>query len=699
MTFATGMFQFIDSNMFLSNSLENLVISLSNSGKTTEPFHNIKKLLETYNLQDSEEATNLITSKGIYPYQCTGQQLPNLPPIEDFYNDLTKENCSKKDYERAQLVYKTFNCQSFQDYHDLYLKTDVALLADVFENFINLGINYYGLDPSHYISLPSYANDCLYKMTETKMQLLDKEDDYEFYESSIRGGISMIARRHAKANNKYMSNYDKSKDSTFLTYLDANNLYGWAMMQCLPVGDFRWLETEEIDILSSNNFEALKAIKSDGDKGYYLEVDIEFPEHLHDYFDDYPLCPESEIVTEDMVSDYGKDLLRRLDGKHDKTKKLILSLKAKKNYKCHYRYIQFCLEQGMVITKIHRVHEFTQKSWMADYINFNTNKRSQEGISDVEKDFFKLMNNAVFGKSMEDIRRRFDFKFVTDEEKANKLTKSPLFKDTHEFHKDLVGVSMLKKNVKLNKPIFTGACILDLSKLLMADFHYNTIKKRYPGKQSQLLFTDTDSLAYILETEDLYEDMKEDEDLYDLSEFPKNHPLFCNKNKKVVGKFKDEMAGKIVYEFIGLRAKMYSFLFENHDFRAESNQKQVCKGIKKSVIKQKLKHDNYLNTLLKEEQLHADITSLRSYGHTINTIDQRKVALSPYDNKKFRLDPIFSRSYGHCLNATNQDAIITPNYVESISRDRKFGTTWEHRHCAAINLLNIKHQFPTCARC
>ena len=125
----------------------------------------------------------------------------------------------------------------------------------------------------------------------------------------------------------------------------------------------------------------------------------------------------------------------------------------------------------------------------------------------------------------------------------------------------------------------------------MAEFHYNVIKKRYPGKKSQLLFTDTDSLAYTIETEDLYQDMKEDKIFNDFSDYQEGSPLHSNENKKLVGKIKDEMAGKIVYEFVGLRAKMYSFLYENHDFRAGNNQKQVCKGIKKSVIKQKLKHE------------------------------------------------------------------------------------------------------------
>ena len=275
------------------------------------------------------------------------------------------------------------------------------------------------------------------------------------------------------------------------------------------------------------------------------------------------------------------------------------------------------------------------------------------------------MNNAVFGKSMEDIRRRFNFNFVTNKEKAEKLAASPLFKDVHPFHENLIGVAMLKKTVNLCKPIFNGACILDLSKLMMADFHYNTIKGRY-GNKANLLFTDTDSLAYIIETEDLYQDMQEDKHLYDFSDYSEGHFLHSDENKKVVGKMKDEMAGKIVYEFVGLRAKMYSFLYDNNN---KSVEKKVCKGITQSV-RNNLKHENYLNTLINEEQLSATMTCFRSYDHQNYTIDLKKVALSPYDNKKFRLNAIYSRSYGHHMNDNSSHPI-----TENIMDKRNFGTS------------------------
>ena len=540
------------------------------------------------------------------------------------------------------------------------------MLADVFENFRKIGMNSYKLDPAYYISLPGYSNDCLYKFTGQDIQLLTDVNDYEFFEKSIRGGISMIGgKRLGVANNKYMENYDPELESRYLMYWDANNLYGGAMMETLPIGGFKWLPQNEVDEFFADDCKRLREISYDSEIGYHLEVDIETPSELHDYFDDYPLCPESIKISNSMIGDYGEELLvkvsqngivtdadriRILKQNEDKCPKLVLSLTAKTAYKISYRYLQFCLAKGMKVSKIHRIIQYDQKAWMAPYIQFNTDQRTK-ATSTSEKDFYKLMNNAVFGKSMENVRNRFDFRFCTTRKQLCKLAAKDQFQGISEFNSGLVGVSMLKATVHLNKPVFIGACILDMSKLTMAKFHYDYVKVRYPGTNSRLLFTDTDSLAYEIKTEDVYEDMRPASDeLFDFSEYPRDHPLQSNKNKKVVNKFKDEAGSKIITGFVGLRSKMYAY--QTYDPANKSTKEdKKCKGIKKSVVKQELKFNNYREILLNESKMMSTMTCLRSYNHEIHTITQTKTSLSAYDNKRFLINSVESRSHGHWRNA------------------------------------------------
>ena len=177
----------------------------------------------------------------------------------------------------------------------------------------------------------------------------------------------------------------------------------------------------------------------------------------------------------------------------------------------------------------------------------------------MEKDFFKLMNNSVFGKTMENLRKRVNIELVNTQKRLRKLTAKPNFQSFKIFHEDLAAVHMKKVNIVLNRPTYVGLSILDISKLLMYDFHYNYMKAKY-GQNAKLLFNDTDSLCYEIQTEDVYADMASQIDLYDMSDYPSNHPLYSSKNKKALGKMKNKCAGTAVEQFIGLRSKMYSML-------------------------------------------------------------------------------------------------------------------------------------------
>ena len=240
-------------------------------------------------------------------------------------------------------------------------------------------------------------------------------DKYLFIEKGTRGEVSYIVKRYAKTNNKYMNDYDSEKSSTFITYLDKNNLYGWTMSEYLPYEKFEWLENiDKFDVMSINE-------KSD--IGYILEVDLEYPKELHELHNDYPLAPEKLAVSSDMLSEYCQKIADEYDIKVGDVKKIIPDLSNKTKYVLYYRNLQMYLSLGIKLTKIHRVLKFKQSDWMKKYIDFNTEKR-KNATTDFEKDFFKLIINSVYGKTIENLRKRINVRLVNNAKDFLKYTKT-----------------------------------------------------------------------------------------------------------------------------------------------------------------------------------------------------------------------------------------------------------------------------------
>ena len=312
----------------------------------------------------------------------------------------------------------------------------------------------------------------------------------------------------------------------------------------------------------------------------------------------------------------------------------------KEKYVLHYRNLQLYTDLGLKVTKVHRVLEFNQSPWLKQYIDFNTEKR-KNAKNAFEKDFFKLMNNSVFGKTVENIRKRVDVRLVTDEKKLLKLTNKPTYVSSKIFNENLVAVHKIKETLTLNRPPYVGMCILDLSKTLMYDFHYKYIKKNY-GDKAKLLFTDTDSLTYEIEAEDVYQDFWNDKDKFDNSDYPESSPYFDKANKKVIGKFKDEAAGVPICEFVGLRSKMYSYIKDN------KKGEKTAKGIKKNVIKKDITHEDYKDTLFNNREMHHKMKTIRSQNHELSSYEINKVSLSCFDDKRYiHEDGKTSFAYGH----------------------------------------------------
>ena len=606
---------FKDSMKFLNTSIEALVNNLPEDG-----FKNLEKYFKPYQAK-------LLKQKGFFPYEY----LDNLeklkdtipPPQDAFYSKLSGKGINESCYEHVLNVWKKFNIKTLKDYLKLYNISDVLLLADVFENFRDICLKNYGLDPVHYYTAPGLAWDAMLKMTKINLELLSDVDMLLMVEKGIRGGISIISNRYGKANNKYMKDFNKLELIKFLIYLDANNLYGWAMLQKLPTHNFKWMTNQEIENIFNNQivqvWEKTPCI---------LEVDLEYPEELHDRHNDYPLCPER------VECDHG-------------VKKLIPNLRDKNNYVIHYKNLMQCLRLGMKLKKIHRGIKFIESDFMSSYIKMNVNLRTQ-AKNNFEKDFYKLMNNSVFGKTMENIRNRVNIKLVNTEEQFKKLTAKPNYESrkilNDNDNESLVSVHMKKTSLTMNKPVYLGMSILDLSKTLMYDFHYNYVIAKY-GNKAKLLFTDTDSFLYEIQTEDFYKDISGDvKDRFDTSEYPEGHPsgIPTGINKKVLGMFKDEAKGDNIKEFVGLRAKLYSFKME------EGKENKKCKGIKKAVVEKSIRHEDYKTCLTTgKEQLRRQ-NIIRSYEHVLYTEEVNKIALSAADDKRYLLKDSFDTlAWGH----------------------------------------------------
>jgi hypothetical protein len=267
--------------------------------------------------------------------------------------------------------------------------------------------------------------------------------------------------------------------------------------------------------------------------GYYIECDLEYPPELHDSHNDYPLAPERLVLHEEMVSENQRKIFScyNIPRSALTQTKLVPNLMDKKKYCLHYLNLQFYLSHGLRLTKIHRAISFQQSAWLSRYIILNQELRTA-AKNDFEKDFFKLMNNSVYGKTCENMKKRTDIKLVTDDTKRKTLTNKPHCMSYRIFKEDLVGIQMRKIKVEINKPFYVGFSVLDLSKLLMYRFHYDYIKKKY-GDRAELLFTDTDSLMYQIQTPNIYSDMWDSEDLFDFSGYPKTSTFFSDKNNKV----------------------------------------------------------------------------------------------------------------------------------------------------------------------
>jgi len=631
LSFSIGDVMFKDSYQFISESLSSLAKNLKDKGDSC--FTHLNKYVL------DKEKRELLTQKGVFPYTYISSlsvlKEKKLPDKKFFYNDLGKEHISEEEYKFALKVWKIFECKSLKDYLEIYLLADLLLLADVFENFRSNCYSFYELDPLHYFSNAHFTFDAFMRFSGVQLELLTDANMYLFISKGIRGGLSMVGKRKAVSNNKYMKNYDKNLPSKYIMYFDCNNLYGLAMMEYLPHSHFQWVKNIDDKLIKD-----ILSVPKNSKMGYILEVDLEYPRELHDLHSDFPLAPEKRKICFDQLSPHSQKIILEKRIKPCKAEKLLATLFKKERYILHYRNFQLYVQLGMKVSKVYRVLEFVQKPSLKEYIEFNTEKRAAS-TNAFDINFYKFLSNSLFGKTMERPENKTHVKLVNQVKTYEKYVSKLNFKNSKIINKDLVGLEMTPCYLKIAKPFYLGMTITDLSKCHMYDFHYNVMKKKF-GKNLRLLYTDTDSFIYEIETEDIYEDMKDMKQFFDFSNYPKDSSLHSVKHKKIPGYFKDETSGRIIEKFVGLRSKMYSI-----KLCGEEKEVKVAKGVKTPVIRKELTFEDYDRCLNENMEMEHDFFTLRSTAHKVFTAHQAKKSLSPFDDKRWLIDNFDSLPYGH----------------------------------------------------
>jgi len=648
MTFSFSNLSFIDSYLFLSDSLDVLTKKLKK-----QDFHHFQsqfdKICHNFCTDASDELFQLMLRKGVYPYEYMDSvekfDETAIPLRASFFSNLSRTDISEEDYDHAINVFESMNIHTLGDYHDLYLLTDVMLLADVCTKFRADSYEETGLDPFHYVSLPGFAKDAALTM-QNRMKVgeivrpfhiqlfnCNQMDMHLFVERGIRGGLTLVPGRYA----------EKTPDSE-IVYYDANGLYSYSMLQPLPMGDYEWLPDSMLPLFSNDT---ICALDPHGEKGFIFEVDLHFPTSTHDYFRDMPPAPTKMVITKDMLTDYQKSRLERCI--FTETEKLCCPLWDRKNYVVDYRNLKLYLELGVKVTKVHRILRFTQFPWLKSFIELYTNLRLKaKAEGDHMKDlFYKLTMNCVFGKTMEDARRHRKIRIVTTRDQMLKYTRNPLYETTQINTEASIMMEFRKEKVQMRTPILVGMVILELSKAHMIGFYYKVIKNTF-GNNVRLLMTDTDSLIMQIRSPNgHFQALQANNHLnnhFDLSSLPTNHPFHSTVNFQKPGYFKNETKGRQITSFVGSSSKMYSIIGE------DGLAIRKAKGINKRIMDQEelMQHQRYVDCVLnhgKAEKI--TILNFRSKNQQIQTIRTVKYNLTEVDSKLLTYNGVDTLPHGH----------------------------------------------------
>ena len=547
-----GHIRFLDSSQFLAGTLDDLVSMLKKSGSQFD-------LLD--GLVANGEQKELIKRKGVYPYLFATSiealdACRSLPEKAHFHHSITGEPCSSEDYEHARRVWNAFECENMLQYTAIYVKADVHLLAEVVMDFRAKIWSNFGLDMCHYLSLPHLSMDCMLKTTGVSIQHMHDQEMIELIRGSIRGGHSFVNTRYLVRRDEDFvlhssGNWGRGKKFS-MQLLDVNNLYGFAMRQSLPRCDYRWMEVDELESYDPEQAD------NGSPFGHILVVDLEYPSHLHELHNSFPLAVEPVEIPFDDLSSYSRRLAEQLGyaGGRRQQRKLSATFGRRENYVVHGQNLKFYLRMGLRLLRIKKGIVFQQQAFMKDYVD-KCSRMRMEADTEVERSMYKLVVNACYGKFIESTAKRMDARFERSRASAMASATSPLFKGLM-ICDEATTISFLKKReVKLTQSWLIGFTILELSKLHMGRLYYEYILPRFPPFSVSVAMSDTDSYLLAVDGFDENEVLQKIRDIMDFSNLSKEHPLYSSKREKKPGLLKSEYPNLLIRRVVAVKSKSY----------------------------------------------------------------------------------------------------------------------------------------------
>ena len=640
--------RFIDSYNFINTSLQNMINGLRTSNHNFEIF---KSGMRYFDYQ--QELIDKCIQKGVFPYEYIDSieklNEKTLPSKDDFYSTLTESSVSDEEYKFALEVYKMAKCESINDYMSLYLRTDVLLLAEAFTHFRSGVSNAYGLDPAFFNTMPAYAMECCLYMSETKLDLLTDLDVHCLIENNIRGGFACANIGKVDFNSRYHPDYDADKPCSSFACLDWNSLYALCLKKKLPVGEFYELKKEEIkafDILGTN---------IDEDHAYMLLVDYEIPPNVALATDDFPLSIHKYTPKISELSPLTREIIKSCDGNTNICEKLIASHKDQKEYLISLPRLQILVKLGLNVKCIHRIFRFKQEACFANYIEKNITMR-KNAESKHAGSYFKLMSNAIYGKTLFNVRKHSVVKHLAMTKNVyERWVRDPLLKRCDVFSNNKVLMISEAPTIELKYPLYLGFWILESSKKEMTDFFYNKLKATYHENVS-LIYTDTDSYFLNFQGIEFFDEVTKSplKDYIDRSNFDHDSPLYDTSMAGQLGKLKSELGSKSASQIIALQPKCYSILIED-------TIKCAAKGVpdrKQATIT----HDKYLRLHEQVDKfLTIEIKGIYKRKNKLVIRKMKKKALTSIDTKRYWISSTKSLAFNHPDIPRNEENAINEN--------------------------------------
>ena len=619
-----GCVKFLDSMRFQQASLEQLTQSLKD-----EDYIHLKRHFPNRWM--------ILKKKIAYPYEFYKTLQDYEKPIgellkagnEAYYSKTKNEIPDQDEINRTNEIIKLFNIKNARELTELYNKADIILLADIFEKFLKVSKIEFGINPLYHISLPGTTWSNGLKYTKIKLELIKNVDLFQMFESGIRGGLSGV----------FGNRYIESDNNTVILHVDMNNLYGFAMLFHPPTGNFQIYEKDSI---TESFINKVLNTHDCSNTGYVLIVDLIYPDNIKYKSKNFPFCPENKTINPDIYTEYMKE---HEPQPHRATSKLICDQTNKEYYIVHYRNLKFYLRMGMIIKKVHRIVSFDQSPWLAKYIDYNTQKRAKAD-SDFMKDYHKNLICSFFGKTMEDVRNRIKVEFVknTDERKILKYQSRLDFNGIHKSYQDYDTYTFKSNVVKMEKPIYLGFSILELSKLLMYETYYDKLQNYFGVDGIQIHYQDTDAFIMSLKTTNIINDLsilQNRYQIFDFSNLNKEHQLFSNEYKKIPGYLKIETPKSLyIDKFICLRSKCYAYTTQLDGYNNKF--KGLVKGYKKEIS-----FDQYYKCLTNQNyNVTCTQFCIRNHDHSMYLQQITKKSLSPFDDKRKYINNIVSTPWG-----------------------------------------------------